>query len=277
MRYSLPTDRGFTGQIADATSGLDYYDARYYDPLAGQFVSADSMLPGAGLDPFGLSRYAYVEGNPIVRTDPTGRSQYCPSQRCGDKFSDPCARFFFLCGGCQLLTCNLVLNDRGRERQTVTAGLPASCSTGFGMMACFLHPANASGDESVTGVGWRPTLAIPGGGTRRAGANPFLSLIALAAALLLLARSNPWDDTRYPNSPPLNWDPRPDEFQPRWSGNPCGPRCKAAFRTLAILVAAILAVFGSEGGPSPSQGTSHSVTSPSPSPYPCRRSVPYKC
>lgn len=74
-RYSsgtMPTDRGFTGQIGDSASGLDYYGARYYDPVAGQFASADTILPGAGFDMWGLSRYAYVEGNPIIRTDPTG-------------------------------------------------------------------------------------------------------------------------------------------------------------------------------------------------------------
>jgi len=77
VRYvsgTMPTDRGFTGQIADATSGLDYYGARYYDPTAGQFSSADLILPGWGFDPFGLSRYAYVEGNPVAWTDPTGAS-----------------------------------------------------------------------------------------------------------------------------------------------------------------------------------------------------------
>jgi RHS repeat-associated protein len=82
VRYSsgtMPTDHGFTGQVADPTSGLDYYGARYYDPVAGQFASADAILPGKGLDIWGLSRYAYVEGNPIVRTDPTGR---CQSDSC---------------------------------------------------------------------------------------------------------------------------------------------------------------------------------------------------
>jgi len=67
-RYSsgaMPTSKGFTGQRADATSGLDYYGARYYDPVAGQFVSADSVSQG-------LSRYAYVGGNPETATDPSG-------------------------------------------------------------------------------------------------------------------------------------------------------------------------------------------------------------
>jgi RHS repeat-associated protein len=76
VRYSsgtMPTAKGFTGQRADAsTSGLDYYNARYYDPAIGQFASADTTIPGGGYDPWGLSRYAYVEGNPLIRTDPTG-------------------------------------------------------------------------------------------------------------------------------------------------------------------------------------------------------------
>jgi RHS repeat-associated protein len=68
----MPTDYGFTGQRNDATTGLQYYGSRFYDPSAGQFASADTVLPGAGYDPLGLSRYAYVEGNPVTRTDPSG-------------------------------------------------------------------------------------------------------------------------------------------------------------------------------------------------------------
>lgn len=68
----MPTSKGYTGQRADAATGLDYYGARYYDPLVAQFTSADDVLPGDGLDPWGLSRYAYVEGNPIARNDPSG-------------------------------------------------------------------------------------------------------------------------------------------------------------------------------------------------------------
>jgi RHS repeat-associated protein len=75
QRYSsgtMPGTYGFTGQRADALSGLDYYGARYYDSLAGQFTSADTVVPGDGYDLWGLSRYAYVQGNPENRTDPSG-------------------------------------------------------------------------------------------------------------------------------------------------------------------------------------------------------------
>jgi len=75
VRYSsgtMPTDIGFTGQRGDSATGLDYYNARYYDPVVGLFISADTVLPGGGFDPWGLSRYAYVQGNPETGTDPTG-------------------------------------------------------------------------------------------------------------------------------------------------------------------------------------------------------------
>lgn len=92
VRYStgtMPTDYGFTGQHADASTGLDYYNARYYDPMAGQFASADSILPGNGYDVFGLSRYAYVEGNPVIRTDPSGRSTVLCDSPCPRSDSPP--------------------------------------------------------------------------------------------------------------------------------------------------------------------------------------------
>ncbi|HEX6797113.1 MAG TPA: RHS repeat-associated core domain-containing protein, partial [Ktedonobacterales bacterium] len=44
VRYSsgtMPGSYGYTGQHADAATGLDYYNARYYDPVLGQFTSAD--------------------------------------------------------------------------------------------------------------------------------------------------------------------------------------------------------------------------------------------
>jgi RHS repeat-associated protein len=71
QRYAqgtIGTDKGYTGQFQDAISGFDYYNARYYDPVMGQFLSADSVQGNMqGMDP-----YSYVDGNPETLTDPTG-------------------------------------------------------------------------------------------------------------------------------------------------------------------------------------------------------------
>jgi len=47
---------------------LDYH-ARYYSMVLGRFVSADSLVPGAG-SPLAWDRYAYVKINPLRYTDP---------------------------------------------------------------------------------------------------------------------------------------------------------------------------------------------------------------
>jgi RHS repeat-associated protein len=68
---SVPTAIEFTGQRLDSSTGLYYYNARYYDPTIGRFVSPDSV--GQKLnDPQSLNRYSYVENNPLKYNDPTG-------------------------------------------------------------------------------------------------------------------------------------------------------------------------------------------------------------
>jgi RHS repeat-associated protein len=57
---TLPTQRTFTGQYSDAT-GLMYFNARYYSQTLGRFVSADTVVPGAG-EPRALNRYAFEAG-----------------------------------------------------------------------------------------------------------------------------------------------------------------------------------------------------------------------
>src|SRR5579859_7925921 len=71
---SMPTARGFTGQYGDAMTGLSYYGARHYDPVAGQFTTADFVQ--------GPNRYAYVLGNPTTHTDPTGQRRDCTFGDC---------------------------------------------------------------------------------------------------------------------------------------------------------------------------------------------------
>ena len=67
---TLHTDRTFTGQKEDGT-GLLYYNARYYDPALGAFISPDSLVPDAGMV-IDYNRFLYARGNPLKYSDPTG-------------------------------------------------------------------------------------------------------------------------------------------------------------------------------------------------------------
>lgn len=64
------TDRLFTGQRLDGT-GLYFYNARYYDPEIGRFISADATVPGPST-PQSLNRYSYCVNNPLKLVDPSG-------------------------------------------------------------------------------------------------------------------------------------------------------------------------------------------------------------
>jgi RHS repeat-associated protein len=64
---------GFAGRPYDASSGLSYMEARYYDPLLGRFLGVDP----APLNPssvHGLNRYTYANNNPVRYVDPDGHS-----------------------------------------------------------------------------------------------------------------------------------------------------------------------------------------------------------
>ncbi len=65
-------DEGFTGHVADSSTGLAYMQARYYDPVAGRFLSNDPMA-FAPDSPISFNRYAYVANDPINRIDPDGK------------------------------------------------------------------------------------------------------------------------------------------------------------------------------------------------------------
>ena len=72
---AVETEYTFTGQMEDV-SGLRYYNARYYDPNIGLFISPDTLIP----DPLQLmdyNRYLYAGGNPLKYNDPTGHASEC--------------------------------------------------------------------------------------------------------------------------------------------------------------------------------------------------------
>jgi RHS repeat-associated protein len=77
------TDRGFTGQRENMSLGLYYYNARYYLPGVGRFLSADTIVPDPQ-NPQSLNRYAYVLNSPLNYSDPTGHRECGASDDCSD-------------------------------------------------------------------------------------------------------------------------------------------------------------------------------------------------
>ncbi|MBE0584671.1 MAG: RHS repeat-associated core domain-containing protein, partial [Desulfofustis sp.] len=63
----------FTSKERDGETGLDYFEARYYHPVIGSFISVDPYEGSPG-DQQDANRYAYVRNNPIRSIDPGGMS-----------------------------------------------------------------------------------------------------------------------------------------------------------------------------------------------------------
>lgn len=64
-----PTHR-FTGQRLDTSTSLYFFNARYYDPQLGRFLSVDPKAAWA--DPQSLNAYSYARNNPTNIVDPSG-------------------------------------------------------------------------------------------------------------------------------------------------------------------------------------------------------------
>jgi len=73
--YSSGTEQTkytYTGQYSYVGDfGLQYYNARWYDPSLGRFAQADTIIPQSqGVQAW--DRYAYTNNNPVLYTDPSG-------------------------------------------------------------------------------------------------------------------------------------------------------------------------------------------------------------
>ncbi len=71
--WTLPIDRGFTGQVIERGLGLHDYVARHYAQPLGRWIAPDTVVPDP-MDPQSLNRYSYVGNRPIVLVDPSGHS-----------------------------------------------------------------------------------------------------------------------------------------------------------------------------------------------------------
>ncbi len=97
------TDRLYTGQRQIAELGIYHYNARFYSPKLGRFLSADSIMSGMA-NPQNLNRFSYVANNPLRYTDPTGHMMwegddggYTPAPSPAP--DDYCATHPWVCGG----------------------------------------------------------------------------------------------------------------------------------------------------------------------------------
>jgi RHS repeat-associated protein len=64
---------GFTGHVNAADIGLVYMQQRYYDPVAGRFLSIDPVITDADTGT-SFNRYAYANNSPYKYQDPDGRN-----------------------------------------------------------------------------------------------------------------------------------------------------------------------------------------------------------
>jgi RHS repeat-associated protein len=64
---------GFTGHVNDPDTDLVYMQQRYYDPIAGRFLSVDPVVTDANSGG-GFNRYNYANNSPYKYVDPDGRA-----------------------------------------------------------------------------------------------------------------------------------------------------------------------------------------------------------
>jgi RHS repeat-associated protein len=68
----LTNGPGYTGHVADAVTGLNYMQQRYYDPALRKFLSIDPVTADT-VTGWNFNRYNYAANNPYKFKDPDGR------------------------------------------------------------------------------------------------------------------------------------------------------------------------------------------------------------
>jgi RHS repeat-associated protein len=66
---------GYTGHVNDTETGLTYMQQRYYEPLAGRFLSVDPVVTDRNTGR-SFNRYSYANLNPYRYVDPDGRDPW---------------------------------------------------------------------------------------------------------------------------------------------------------------------------------------------------------
>ncbi len=73
------TDLLWTGQRRESSNyvgSINDFNARFFSPIIGRFVSADTIVPNFA-NPQSLNRFSYVRNSPLNFIDPTGHAEQC--------------------------------------------------------------------------------------------------------------------------------------------------------------------------------------------------------
>ena len=126
----------YAGREYDSESGFYYVRARWYDTQRGRFLSEDPLGAGAG-----PNLYAYAEGDPLKRTDPSGlaasdqTSDDCVSVDCNDNDAQHGGPFPAR-GMCSIMaSCDATLRIAGTDAYYRAEDGTRSCSN-FGSTLC---------------------------------------------------------------------------------------------------------------------------------------------
>ncbi|MFE0463095.1 RHS repeat domain-containing protein [Kitasatospora sp. NPDC058965] len=150
---SWADNRGYLGQPADPSSGLDLLGARNYDPTIGRFLTRDPLFEAGDINQTG--GYTYSGDNPTTSSDPDGLRQLCgidgepdcPSNQAPAhiySYMDPMA--------CATLNCYQQLTGEVHDlsdRQDQLSRYALSCTTS----ACVQAGLDALGPVTTDGKG----------------------------------------------------------------------------------------------------------------------------
>ena len=167
---TVPTGLGFTGHVNDADSGLVYMQQRYYDPVAGRFLSVDPIVTDADTGK-SFNRYEYASSNPYKYIDPNGKQSVMPCLDCWahhyyNEVIQPMAMFALTTVGGEAVLAAAASQKAGFAAMALLGSLGKT----VGPEAAKLAPVTLRGArEIVKDIGEKSAVAVP---KARAGASP---------------------------------------------------------------------------------------------------------
>ncbi|WP_162259196.1 RHS repeat-associated core domain-containing protein, partial [Duganella sp. Root198D2] len=184
---------GYTGHQMDAETGLVYFQARYYDPQLGRFITQDPY-EGDWNTPLSLHHYLYAYGNPTVYYDLNGYESISATidnwaEGCG---AWSCAGYAFMKGAAAGLTFGFTtvhdpVADQYYEgkitrKQYFGRGMGGGMAI-VGINAASVFIGGGAGSTVTTTLGGQVLRSAAVGGVTAAGTDAATQSVNIAAGL----------------------------------------------------------------------------------------------